>query len=220
MGLCATGGRHRAPETAGLSGTRLVRRLRPLHTGGKTSFADIPALSSHRLPGKRYDGTHSADEQMHTPGRAAWSRRNWDQNLGLSFRRLKTFPTMAPPRCDLALSARVCGDGARGRGRGGSNEVHSVCLPFFLHTPLPACSLNTHLKIPSHTHIFQTLPRRQRGASLPLAPSPPSSRPRPAALAGRGHCPGEVEPPAAEAVLGFRTRVWISFESLSLPGRV
>ena len=40
------------------------------------------------------------------------------------------------------------------------------------------------------------LPRSQRGASLPLASSPPSFRPRPAALAGRGHCPGEVEPPA------------------------
>ena len=80
MGLCATRGAIGGP--AGLSGTRLGRRLR-LFPGGKTSFADVPALRSHRRPGKRYDGTHSADGQMHTPGRAARSRRNWDQNLGL-----------------------------------------------------------------------------------------------------------------------------------------
>lgn len=43
--------------------------------------------------------------------------------------------------------------------------------PFCLHTPLPACSLNTHLKIPSHTHLLPSIPSAQRpSTSIPIIP--------------------------------------------------
>lgn len=75
-------------------------------------------------------------------------------------------PPTAPPRCDPALSARVWW----WWGGGLPPSPFRVPLPFAC-TLLPACSLNTHLKIPSHTHLLPSSPSAQRrSTSIPSIP--------------------------------------------------
>lgn len=97
-------------------------------------------------------------------------------------------PPTAPPRCDPALSARVWW------WWGGGLPPSPFRVPPLLLAHSSPLARWTLISKSRHTRIsFHPPPQRRDGApasraSLPLASSPPTSLPHPAALACRGPC--------------------------------